>query len=179
MDETDLVRRARGGDRAAFGILVERHQARLHATLARMTGDGELAMDLSQDAFVRAWERLDRFEGRSAFSTWLYRIAVRLAYDALDRGRRQAHVAIDATVPDESATPADERLAAEATAAELQRRIEALPDLQRAVVTLRAWDRLPYREIAEILETTETSARVSFHYAIRRLREGLTEEATR
>ncbi|HUP18966.1 MAG TPA: sigma-70 family RNA polymerase sigma factor [Gemmatimonadota bacterium] len=179
MDDTDLVRQARGGDKAAFGILVERHQARIHATLARMTGDSDLAMDLSQDAFVRAWERLDRFEERSAFSTWLYRIAVRLAYDSLSRRRRTVDVEIDASLPDSGEPAADERLVAEATAADLRRRIEALPDLQRAVVVMRAWDGLPYREIAEIMDTTETSARVSFHYAIRRLREGLTEATSR
>lgn len=175
MDETDLVRRARGGDTAAFGALVERHQARLHATLLRMTGDGDLAMDLTQDAFVRAWERLDRFEERAAFGTWLYRIAVRLAYDALARQRRHGREALDDALPDTSEPPADERVVTEAAAEDLRRRIQGLPTLQRAVVTLRAWEGLPYREIAGILETTESSARVSFHHAIRRLREEMKE----
>lgn len=175
MDESDLVRRARGGDTAAFGALVERHQARLHATLSRMTGDGDLAMDLAQDAFVRAWQRLDRFEERSAFGTWLYRIAVRLAYDALDQRRRRGGEALDDSMPDTGRPAADERVVSEAAAEELRRRIQDLPPLQRAVVTLRAWDGLPYREIAGILETTESSARVSFHHAIRRLREEMKE----
>lgn len=175
MDETELVRRARGGDREAYGHLVERHQPRIHATLVKMTGDRDLALDLAQDAFVRAWERLDSFEMRSAFSTWLHRIAVRLAYDELDRRRRRGHVEVDAAIPDDRAALPDERMEAETAAGRLRRRIAELPEIQRAVVVLRAWDGLPYREIAEILETTETSARVSFHHAIKKLRRGMRE----
>lgn len=169
MDEGDLVRRAQDGDKRAYGLLVERHQARIHATLTKMTGDPELAMDLSQDAFVRAWEALPRFERRAAFSTWLYRIAVRLAYDEMGRRRRSVDVDLDGRVPDPGPTP-DVRAERAAEAEALVRSIEALPETQRAVVVLRAWDGLPYREIAEILETTENSARVSFHHAVKRLR---------
>lgn len=177
MEDSELVRRARGGDRRAYGTLVERHQERIYATLAKMTGDPDLALDLTQDAFVRAWERLDRFEGRSAFSTWLYRIAVRLTYDALDQRRRRVDVEVDGGIPDEDSPSPQERIEAEAAAEELRRLIARLPAMQRAVVVLRAWDDMPYKQIAEILETTESSARVSFHHAIRRLRNGMTEAA--
>ncbi|MBW3661245.1 MAG: sigma-70 family RNA polymerase sigma factor [Gemmatimonadetes bacterium] len=143
----------------------------------REPGAPDLALDLAQDAFVRAWERLATFERRSRFSTWLYRIAVRLAYDEM--GRRERFVGavdVEASSRDPAPDP-EERIEAEATAADLRSRIAELPDLQRAVVVLRAWDGLPYREIAAICGTTETSARVSFHHAIRRLRAGLEEEA--
>lgn len=169
MGDEELVVQAQGGDRAAFGELVERHQRGIYGTLRKMTGDHDLALDLTQDAFVRAWERLDRFERRAAFSTWLYRIAVRLAYDALRRERRRVDADPDARIADPAPGP-DARVEAATEAARLERRIAALPDLQRAVVTLRAHDGLPYREIAEMLGTTETSARVSFHHAIKRLR---------
>ncbi len=178
MSDEDLVRRARGGDQDAFGRLVELHQPRIYATLAKMTGDRDLALDLTQDAFIRAWEKLDGFGGRAAFSTWLYRIAVRLAYDALDRRKRTVDVEVDAALPDPDPPPdarAERRLEAE----ELERRIAELPDLQRAVVVLRAWDGLPYREIARILDTTEGSARVSFHHAVTRLRETFLEARDR
>lgn len=177
MEDGELVRRAQGGDRRAFGRLVERHQERVLATLGKMTGDPDLALDLTQDAFVRAWQKIGDFERRSKFSTWLYRIAVRLAYDALDRRKRVVDVDLERGVADPDPGP-DARVEAADTAGILRRKIEELPRLQRAVVTLRAWDDLPYREIAEILETTENSARVSFHYAIKRLRDGMTEEAT-
>lgn len=176
MGDHELVDQARGGDARAFDRLVERHQARVHATLARMTGDPDLALDLTQDAFIRAWEQLDGFEGRSAFSTWLYRIAVRLTYDALERGKRRSDEELDAALVDPAPGPADDVEAAE-RAALLQRRIAALPAQQRAVIVLRTWERLPYREIAAILETTETSARVSFHHGLTRLRETYLKEA--
>lgn len=176
MEETKLVERARGGDARAYGELVERHQARVYATLRKITGDSDLAMDLTQDAFIRAWERLDRFEERSAFSTWLYRIAVRLAYDALERERRTTPGGLDRDVPDPAPGP-DRHAERRADAEELERRIAELPDVQRAVVVLRTYEELPYREIAEILGTTETSARVSYHYALTKLRGRYLEEA--
>lgn len=176
MEDTELVERARGGDARAYGELVERHQARVYATLRKMTGDTDLAMDLTQDAFIRGWERLGKFQGRSAFSTWLYRIAVRLAYDALERERRTTTADLERDLADPAPSP--ERRAERRVEAELlERRIAELPEIQRAVVVLRTFDEMPYREIAEILGTTETSARVSYHYAITKLRGRYLEEA--
>jgi RNA polymerase sigma-70 factor (ECF subfamily) len=180
LDDTQLVELSRNGDARAYGTLVERHQARTYATLRKITGDHDLAMDLTQDAFVRAWQQLGAFEGRSAFSTWLYRIAVRLAYDALEREGRLAPTgferAADLDVPDPAPAP-DRGLEHRAEAELLEKRIAELPELQRAVVILRTYDELPYREIAEILGTTETSARVSYHHAITKLRGRYLEEA--
>lgn len=176
MDDTELVERARGGDARAYGELVERHQARVFATLRKMTGDSDLAMDLTQDAFIRGWEKLGSFSGRSAFSTWLYRVAVRLAYDALERERRTTTADLDREIADPAPGP-ERRAERRAEAEVLERRIAELPDVQRAVVVLRTYDGMPYREIAEILGTTETSARVSYHYAITKLRGRYLEEA--
>lgn len=178
MDDRELVLRAQAGDDEAFGRLVELHQARVHATLAKITHDRDLALDLTQEAFIRAWEELDGFERRSAFSTWLYRIAVRLAYDALRRDRLRAASSATDVLPD-PAPSADERAAAGDDAEVLRRRVRELPEMQRAVVTLRAWNGLSYREIAEVLGTTEGSARVSFHHAITRLRAWYESEANR
>ena len=179
MDDSKLVELARGGDARAYGTLVERHQARTYATLRKITGDYDLAMDLTQDAFVRAWQQLGTFEGRAAFSTWLYRIAVRLAYDAIARGRREVPSGFDRAAELDVADPAPgpgHRVEQLADAELLEQRIAELPELQRAVVVLRTYDELPYREIAEILGTTETSARVSYHHAITKLRGRYMEE---
>lgn len=176
MDDVRLVERSQAGDASAYGVLVERHQARIYATLVKIVGDPDQALDLTQDAFVRAWEQLTGFEGRSAFTTWLYRIAVRLAYDELERARRQEPLGPGVSTTDPSEGP-DVRIEREAAASGLRERIERLPPLQRAVVTMRTYDELPYREIAEILGTTENSARVSFHHAITRLRGEYAEES--
>lgn len=177
MGDDELVERARGGDKRAFGRLVELHQRRLCGMLSRMTGDFDLALDLSQDAFIRAWENLDRFEGRAAFSTWLYRIAIRLAYDARRREGPRDDREIEDRIQDPAPGP-DARLQRNADAEELRQRIEKLPEMQRAVVTLRTYNEMPYREIAEILETSENSARVSFHHAITRLRDGYVRDGS-
>ncbi|MGH7588210.1 MAG: RNA polymerase sigma factor [Gemmatimonadota bacterium] len=176
MDDRELVLRAQHGDDEAYGRLVELHQPRVYATLAKITHDRDLALDLTQEAFIRAWEELDGFERRSAFSTWLYRIAVRLAYDALHRERQRGEFGSTDDQSDPAPTP-DERAAAEDDAEVLRQRIQKLPEMQRAVVTLRTWNGLSYREIAEILRTTEGSARVSFHHAITRLRAWYESEA--
>ncbi len=176
MDDRELVVRAQAGDGEAYGRLVELHQPRVYATLAKITHDHDLALDLTQEAFLRAWEELDGFERRSAFSTWLYRIAVRLAYDALRRERPRGESDAGERLADPAPSP-DERAAAGDDAALLRRRIRELPEMQRAVVTLRTWNDLSYREIAEILGTTEGSARVSFHHAITRLRAWYESEA--
>ena len=69
MDDRELVRQAQNGDSEAYGRLVDLHQPRVYATLAKITHDRDLALDLTQEAFIRAWEELDGFERRSAFST--------------------------------------------------------------------------------------------------------------
>jgi RNA polymerase sigma-70 factor (ECF subfamily) len=176
LEDTELVERARGGDARAYGALVERHQPRVYATLRKMTGDPDLAMDLTQDAFIRGWERLGEFQGRSAFSTWLYRIAMRLAYDAAERERRMPRAGLEREVADAGPRP-DQGAERRSDAVVLERRIAELPEMQRAVVVLRTYDELPYRDIAEILGTTETSARVSYHYALAKLRDRYLEEA--
>lgn len=177
MDDAQLVRRAQGGDADAFGELVERHHPRIHATLVKMTGDTDLALDLGQDAFVRAWEKLSTFRRDASFSTWLYRIAVRLAYDELGRRKRFDDAeAIDQELPDPAPGPAERAVAGE-IAEDLRGRVAGLPEMQRAIVVMRSWDGLSYAEIAEILDTTANSARVSFHHAITKLREQLGQES--
>lgn len=172
MGDDELVLQAQAGDTAAFDVLVERHHRRIYGTVARMTGDRELALDLTQDAFVRAWERIATFERRSAFSTWLYRIAVRLTYDALEHRSRRPVRALDERLPDPGTAP-DEHAARSAVTRDLRTRIAELPEMQRAIVVMRTYEELPYREIATILGTTENSARVSFHHAVRKLRDAL------
>src|SRR3989442_13176172 len=75
-DPTDLIHRAQQGDRAAFEALYRAHSGRVYALCLRLTADRALAEERTQDAFVRAWERLATFRGESAFSSWLYRLTV-------------------------------------------------------------------------------------------------------
>src|SRR5436305_10513678 len=86
-DENSLIAACRAGRTEAFGVLVQRYQDRLYPTMLRLTGSADDALDLLQDAFLRAFEKLDRFQGESSFYTWVYRIAINLALSGRRRRR--------------------------------------------------------------------------------------------
>src|SRR3954468_10668497 len=90
VDDKCLIDACRAGKTEAFGVLVSRYQDRLYPTLFRLTGCADDARDLLQDAFLRAFEKLERFQGESSFYTWIYRIAVNLALS----GRRRRRVTV-------------------------------------------------------------------------------------
>src|SRR5947199_6296265 len=112
-DDHSLVEACRAGRTEAFGILVERYQRRLYPTVLRLVGSAEDAEDILQDAFVRAFEKLDQFQGESSFYTWVYRIAVNLALSGHRRRRVRSALRLGRRRPaarglhalDESAAP--------------------------------------------------------------------------
>jgi RNA polymerase sigma-70 factor (ECF subfamily) len=144
-----LVRRAQRGDRLAFERLVDRHQHRLYTLAARVLGSPDDAADAVQEAFLRAWLRLDRFRGDARFSTWLYRICVNAAHDL--RERRGAEPVDEA---DATADPRDPFVERE-LAGELQRALEALEEPYRTAVVLADVLGCSYAEVAEITGVAE------------------------
>jgi RNA polymerase sigma-70 factor, ECF subfamily len=175
-DETELIRRARRGDRDAFGFLVERYHRRVVGVAFAVVHNPEDALELAQETFVRAFENLRSFESRSSFSTWLYRIAANLAIDLRRREGRHTFVR-----GEEAETEID-RLPnsvgdsfAEFSRRELNRRLrDALDELtpeHRAVILLREVEGLSYDEISEILQCPRGTVMSRLHYARSRLRE--------
>ena len=158
MEETELLRRARAGDRDAFGALVELHQKQVYHHALRMVGNGEDAADVAQEAFLKAWRCLPMFRGNSAFSTWLYKLTDNAALDLLRREKkRRWDLALDGLpadglfFADDAPSPQEaleERELKEAVADGLARLSE---DHRRALV-LREIDGLSYGEIAEALD---------------------------
>jgi RNA polymerase sigma-70 factor, ECF subfamily len=147
--DSALVERARGGDRRAFELLVERHRNRVWAVALRMTRDPDDAEDVLQDAFVSAWRALPRFDGRARFSTWLFRIVVNAAHDAL--ARRRPTTALDDPETPEVPEPRDPyRQSAEREA--LERAIAALGDEYRMALLLCDVAGLGAAEAAELLD---------------------------
>ena len=156
MEESELLRRARAGDRDAFGELVEAHQRQVYHHALRMVGNEEDAADAAQEAFFKAWRGLPRFRGNSAFSTWLYKLADNAALDLLRREKkRRGDVALDDLPAGEqtAAGPSPQRALEERersrAVAEGLAKLSA--DHRRALV-LREIDGLSYAEIAEALE---------------------------
>jgi RNA polymerase sigma-70 factor (ECF subfamily) len=180
LDDLSLVEACRGGQTEAFGALVCRYQERLYPTILRLVGSSEDAEDVLQDAFVRAFERLDQFHGDSSFYTWIYRIAVNLALSGYRRRRVRISLKRNRmwSVP-VSTEPADLSPEADPTnsleRAERERIIEdALDRLgpeHRAVVLLKDFDGHRYEEISAILDIPVGTVRSRLHRARCELRD--------
>ena len=158
LSDEDLVVASLDGSQAAFGILVRRYQRRLTAFLGQLVGDMELARELSQEAFIRAWGALDRFDPQFRFSTWLFRIAHNLGIDQLRRRRLQTVSLVrqdadgedvELAVIDASKDPLghfENRELAEA----MRLAISELRPEYRELVLLRHFAGLSYQDIAEL-----------------------------
>jgi RNA polymerase sigma-70 factor (ECF subfamily) len=176
-EETDmeLIERWKAGDSRAATSLVGRHAQAL-ARFAASSGEREGIEELVQDTFVRAFGSLDAFRGDSSLRTWLFTIERRLMLD-----RRRAERRSRETVPVEDSDQASEygaldSLIAEEAQERVRRSLDALSPTQREVFTLRVQQGLAYKEIAEIVGSTEGAARVHYHNAVRTVKELLKDE---
>lgn len=174
--DAELVGRAREGDSSALDRLVSRHHEVAFRVARGVLGDDELAADAVQDGFLKAFRSLDRFRGEARFRTWLLSIVVNEARGTLRSRRRKRESALDAVGPiaDES-TPVDEVVMVRAEADRARTMVEELPEKQRMAVTLRIDEGLSFREIGELIGSSEGAARVNYHHGIRRLRERMSE----
>jgi len=176
----DRVRASQAGDRGAFDELVDRYKEIVFSVAYRFARDPDLAMDLAQDVFIRAYRGIKSFQGKSSFSTWLYRIAVNTC---IDYTRRRSRSIDPLTVPEEVADYADsEPTAGEpavgpdglALASELgeqiQAAIDALPSYHKAVFVLYEIKGLSYKEIAETVGCSIGTVMSRLHYARKKLR---------
>ena len=187
-DDREAVDRARRGDPEAFRVLVERYQARAYRLALRVLRDEERARDAVQDAFLKAYVNLDRFEGRSSFYTWLYRLVMNLCLDARRRDHSSRIVETpepadldrlgspDARPPDEVAFREHEQGPEAAfdrgqLRAALGRAIDELPDAARETLILREVEGLSYAEIAAALDIPKGTVMSRLHYARRRVQE--------
>lgn len=155
-----LVEKARTGDRRAFGKLVEKYQRRVYSLAFGILRQREDAWDVAQEAFVKAYKKLDRFEGNAAFYTWLYRITYNLSIDTLREKVRRETVDLDGNRKLEEALQSDARPTAEHPDQMAQRRelhrvlqvaMNKLSDKHRAIIVLREVEGLSYEEMAEVL----------------------------
>jgi RNA polymerase sigma-70 factor (ECF subfamily) len=187
-DDLSLVEACRAGRTEAFSLLVQRYQGRLYPTIARLVGSADDAEDILQDAFVRAFEKLDQFHGESSFYTWIYRIAVNLALSGHRRRRVRSLVKLGRRyTAGGEAHPADESSDSDPAAplerAERERIVRAALDRlgpeHRAVVVLKDFDGRRYEEISAILDIPVGTVRSRLHRARCELRDrlrGLVDE---
>lgn len=169
----ELVRACQRGEKEAFDRLVERYQRDVYRLCYRYVNDHEDANDLAQDAFLKAWRGVARFRGESAFSTWLYRIAVNTCLN--HRAQRRPP---GSELPEALADPRRRVDASVESADEARRVREAvarLPEKQRATLILKVYQELTHEEVAEILGATVGTVKSNLFHALANLRRLLAE----
>ncbi len=180
LDDETLARQAQGGDGQAFAALVDRYQRGLINLAYRMVSNWETALDLAQDAFVRAYQALNTFDPTRRFSPWLYRIATNRCYDYLRQQRRRPAVSLeaikgDAWSIDESSNPVRQAEQNDLGQA-IEEAIAGLPPRYRTVVVLRYLEGMSYQDIAETLEMPLGTAKTHIYRARASLRQALSQK---
>jgi len=180
------VERTLAGEREAYRVLVERHSQYVYRLAYRMTGKKEDAEEVVQEAFLRAYQKLEQFAGNANFATWVYRIAANYAIDRLrqrkneDARREQPQrVAEGEPEPDplsevKDRAPSPERLAGSAQlAARMKEALDTLTPAERTAIVMRHWDGCGIEEIAAVLKSNTSAAKNTVFRAVQKLRSAL------
>jgi RNA polymerase sigma-70 factor (ECF subfamily) len=147
-DDRALAAAAAGGDRRALELLLDRHADRVHAICRRVTGHPEDALDATQEALIAVARGIHRFDGRAAFTTWLYRVATNAALDEVRRRGRRPRPVEELPEPATGASSVEDRVGA---ALDVDAALATLPEEFRVAVVLRDLCDLDYAEIASVL----------------------------
>ena len=171
--EHELIKKYQDGDVSAYNQLVKKHLSNTVGFFFNITGDRMSAEDLAQDVFFKLFKHLKKFQFKSAFSTYLYRVNLNTANTWLKRNRWKNILHLD-QAPDHGER--DTRIEDEWTRKELWDAIAKLPKKQRFVVIMRVARGMPYKEIAEITNMNEGTAKVNFHHALKSLKKWLNND---
>jgi RNA polymerase sigma-70 factor (ECF subfamily) len=168
--DRELVEKFRSGERSAFDVLVRRHQKGVWRLVRRYIKSDADASDVTQLVFVRAFKGLVAFRGQSSVRSWLLRIAINCSLSWIRDHRREqpAEIAEDALT---ATNMAPDHITSNQQGARLREAIAQLPPKQKLVLELRVFDDLSFKEVAELADCSENTAKVNFHYAVKRLRE--------
>ena len=174
-DSSDIIRRAQRGDEAAFEALYRAHVGRVHALCLRLTADRAQAEEFTQDAFVRAWERLASFRGESAFASWLYRLTVNVVFLAQRGSRRRALRVLTSDEPERLERPPSQgEREGEGGRLDLERAVASLPAGAREVFVLHDVEGYRHDEIAQLTGIAVGTSKAQLFRARRLLRERLS-----
>jgi len=183
--DRELVRESRRGDKDAFRELVERYQRKILSVAIGMVHNEDDALEITQEAFVKAYENLDRFKGESSFYTWLYRIVVNLGIDRRRRERRHGTVSIEdrpgggedleAALPEQRRIDPYQRAKSSQLGERLRQAIDELTPDQKAVIVLREVEGLSYEEISQVMQCPKGTVMSRLHYARKTLQEKLRD----
>ena len=178
ISNAELVRKSQFGDKAAFELLVIRHQELVFSLAYKLTGNREMANDVAQEAFIRAWKAIEKFRGDSTFSTWIYRITVNTAWTLRKKAKKHNTLNIDDTyepiVIDEKKDPELVAINSDLSSV-LINALDKIPIEQRIIVELKNIEGRSHKEIADYLDISVTAAKVRLHRAHQKLRQILEE----
>lgn len=177
--DSDLLPALREGDRRAFDQLIRRHQRGVWRVVQRYLRNEADTADVVQQAFVRALRALASFRGAATLRSWLYRIAINCALSWIRDHKREVPTEPAALGGEDDATGGEatvlHQLESRDRGEALRSAVALLPPKQKLVLELRVFDDLSFREVAELAECSENTAKVNFHYALKRLRELMAE----
>ncbi len=172
--DVHLIERVRAGDRQAFSELVKKYQRQVLRLALRLVGELETAEDVVQESFLKAYQKLNLFEGRSAFKSWLFQIAVNTAKNKL-RSRRHDFVHID-KVNIAVAPLAETKLESLALSDVIKAAIAELPERQRMALVLRIFEDLSFKEVAEVMECPYDTAKANYRHALLKLKAKISDQ---
>lgn len=181
-----LLKAVKAGDATAYRGIVEKYQNRVYSMLFGMVRNREDARDLTQDAFVKAYNNLDNFRIESSFYTWLYRIAMNLAIDFIRKRQRQGNTSFEESIAarEDGGDIADihhiedprRSLERKRLNQKIMDAMEELPEDQREAILLRELEGLSYKEISDIMGIPEGTVMSRLFYARKKLQKSLSEE---
>lgn len=167
--DVELVTEVKNGSRSAFTELVRRHQRGLLRIVLRLTRELPLAEDIVQETFIKAYEKMDMFEGRSSFKSWLYQIGLNTAKNRF-RSRPPEEFTTD--VLQGGVEASSERDLVKGDMSRLLRaQVDLLPERQRIAITLRVFEDLSFKEIAQIMNCPYDTAKANYRHALLKLRD--------
>ena len=184
--DRELIRACQRGDREAFREVVERYQRKIVGVAIGMVHNQEDALEIAQEAFIKAYENIGRFKGESSLYTWLYRIVVNLAIDFRRRERRHPTVALEdrvgpsgdgyeETLKDERLTEPFQTAQAHQIGTRVQEAINELTPDHKAVILLREVEGLSYDEISRVMQCSKGTVMSRLHYARKKLQKRLKD----
>ena len=178
VSNSELVKKSQLGDKSAFEELVKRHQDLVFSLSFKLTGNKELANDVAQEAFIRAWKAIEKFRGDSTFGTWIYRITVNTAWTLRKKAKKHYSLNIEDTqepvVIDEKKDPELVAINSDLSVV-LRKALNQIPLEQRIIVELKNIEGRSHKEIADYLDISVTAAKVRLHRAHQKLRNILEE----
>ncbi len=177
MNESVLIKQLKNPDEkeTAFRKLIQTYQKNLYYHIRRMVNDHDDTDDILQNTFILVWKNLDKFREESSLKTWMYRIATNETITFLNRKNKRVYADVDTLENNVNhSTPPSVPISGEEIQERLKRAIYLLPEKQRLVFNMRYYDELSFREISEILETSEGGLKANYHHAVKKIEQYLT-----